>query len=391
MDFVEGLPLSSAANSVLVVVDKFSKFAHFLPLRHPFTAASVARVFMDNIFKLHGLPVAIISDRGKVFTTKFWQSLFQIAGTELRMSTAYHPQSDGQTERVNQCMETYLRCFAHACPKSWSQWLSLAEYWYNTSFHSALGRSPFEVLYGCQPRHLGLDISLASPVSELTEWFEDRELMQALVRQHLLRAQARMKRQADKHRVDRQFSVGDLVFLKLQSYVQSSVARRANHKLAFKFFGPYRVEARIGQVAYKLSLPPGASVHPVFHVSQLKKSPGSQPVSASLPSDFVEFQVPVRIVQRRWSAGAHPVEQALVEWSHMPPALATWESVEQLQQQFPRAPAWGQAVSEDRGNVSAPEPDEHITVPEQAGTSASSRPKRSIRPNSLLSGPEWHK
>jgi hypothetical protein len=95
MDFVDGLPPSGSANSVLVVVDKFSKYAHFLPLRHPYTAASVARVFMDNIFKLHGLPVAIISNRGKVFTIKFWQMLFQLAGTELCMSTAYHPQSDG--------------------------------------------------------------------------------------------------------------------------------------------------------------------------------------------------------------------------------------------------------------------------------------------------------
>ena len=157
---------------------------------------------------------------------------------------------------------------------------------------------------------------------------------------------------------------------------------------------PFRVEERIGKVAYKLSLPPGASIHPVFHVSQLKKSPSSHQVSASLPSDFVEFQVLVRIVQRRWSAGAHPVEQALVEWSHMPPALATWESVEQLRQQFPRAPAWGQAVSQDRGNVSAPEepePDEPSKEPEQAETSAASRPKRSVRPNTLLSGPEWLK
>jgi hypothetical protein len=136
-------------------------------------------------------------------------------------------------------METYLRCFAQACPRHWSQWLSLAEFWYNTTFHSALGRTPFEVLYGFPPRHLGLDIALAAPVPDLSAWLSERELMHQLVHQHLLRAQDRMKRQADKHRVERQFAVGDMVYLKLQPYVQSSIAARAHHKLSFKFFGPY--------------------------------------------------------------------------------------------------------------------------------------------------------
>jgi hypothetical protein len=116
-------------------------------------------------------------------------------------------------------METYLRCFVQACPRHWSRWLPLAEFWYNTSSHSALGRTPFEVLYGFPPRYLGLDLSAAAPVPELSEWLQERELMQQLVRQHLLRAQERMKRQADKHRVESQFAVGDMVFLKLQPYV----------------------------------------------------------------------------------------------------------------------------------------------------------------------------
>jgi hypothetical protein len=162
LDFVEGLPLSGSANDVLVVVDKFSKYAHFLPLRHPFSADSVAKLFMDAIYRLHGLPLAIISDRDRVFTSKFWQSLFRLAGVQLQMSSAYHPQTDGQTERVNRCLETFLRCFIHACPRRWSQWLTAAEFWYNSSTHSAHGRSPFEVLYGYPPRHLGLDLSSVS-------------------------------------------------------------------------------------------------------------------------------------------------------------------------------------------------------------------------------------
>ena len=141
MDFVEGLPQSARYNSILVVVDKFSRLAHFIPLSHPFTAFQVAQAFVNNIYKLHGLPAAIVSDRDPIFTSILWKELFRLTHTELRMSTARHPQTDGQSERVNQCLETYLRCFVHACPTKWSQWLPLAEFWYNTSPHSALGTS----------------------------------------------------------------------------------------------------------------------------------------------------------------------------------------------------------------------------------------------------------
>lgn len=156
MDFVEGLPKSAGLNCILVVVDKFSKYGHFIPLSHPFTALVVAKLFINHIYKLHGMPSVIISDRDKVFTSNLWSELFKLAHVELNMSSAYHPQTDGQTERVNQCMETFIRCFVHASPGKWANWISLAEFWYNTSQHSSLGRSPFEVLYGHPPGHFGI-------------------------------------------------------------------------------------------------------------------------------------------------------------------------------------------------------------------------------------------
>lgn len=124
MDFIEGLPQSGSSNAILVVVDRYSKYVHFMPLRHPFQAAGVANLFMDNVYKLHGLPSVIILDRDRIFTSKFWQSLFKLAGTSLHMILAYHLQTDGQTEHVNQCLETFLRCFVNACPARWTHWRS---------------------------------------------------------------------------------------------------------------------------------------------------------------------------------------------------------------------------------------------------------------------------
>lgn len=152
MDFIEGLPPSERYNSILVVVDKFTKYGHFLPLSHPFTAMQVAQLYMNQVYKLHGLPKAIISDRDRIFTSAIWQRLFRLSDTKLMMSSSYHPQTDGQTECLNQYLEGFLRCTVHSCPRQWSKWISVAEFWYNTSTHSALGKSPFEVLYGYSSR-----------------------------------------------------------------------------------------------------------------------------------------------------------------------------------------------------------------------------------------------
>jgi hypothetical protein len=225
--------------------------------------------------------------------------------------------------------------------------VTLAEYWYNTSHHSAIAMSPFEALYGHPPRHFGITVAGACSMDSLNQWLQEHRLASDVIKQHLTRASQRMKQQVDKGRSEHQFAMGDLVFLRLQHYVQSSLAPRANQKLAFKFFVPYAVLEKIGKVAYKLDLPATSSVHSVFHVSQMKKAVGSNvQVTDSLPSELTEFQVPEKILQWRLiNRGIKFVIQVLVKWSSLLVFLATWEDMEALRQRFPGALAWGQAGS----------------------------------------------
>jgi hypothetical protein len=174
--------------------------------------------------------------------------------------------------------------------------LSATEFWYNTSLHSALGRSPFEALYACQPRLLGIPPPSAAN-GKLDEWLSERHHMTDLIRHHLVRAQTRMKKQADKRRSDRVFAVGDMVYVKLQPYVQLIVRPRANQKLSFKYFGPYKVLERVGSVAYRLQFPDHVAIHIVLHVSKLRLATGFKgPVSSQLPLDSVQYCVPLLVL-----------------------------------------------------------------------------------------------
>lgn len=150
LDFIEGLP-KSQRKDVILVVDRFTKYAHFLALQHPNTAAQVAELFIKEIYKLHGLPNTMVLDREKVFTSVFWQHLFKAAGTTLCMSTAYHLESDGKTERLNMCLEVYPRAMTMSKPKMWANWLHLAEWWYNTNYHTSLQSTPFQAFYDYDP------------------------------------------------------------------------------------------------------------------------------------------------------------------------------------------------------------------------------------------------
>jgi len=154
MDFVEGFPLSQGYSMIYVVVDRLSKYAHFISLAHPYLAAKIAQLFIANVFKLHGMLNSIILNKDTTFINNFCRELFRLQGTTLKLSTSYHPQTDGQTKIVNKALENYLRCFAQDSPKNWSYWLPWDEYCYNTSWHTSTKLTSFEVVYGVPPRLL---------------------------------------------------------------------------------------------------------------------------------------------------------------------------------------------------------------------------------------------
>ncbi|CAM8891409.1 unnamed protein product [Rhodiola kirilowii] len=273
MDFIEGLPPSLNKHCILVVIDRLSKNVHFLALSHPYTTIDVAQVYMDNIFKLHGMPQSIISDRDPIFLSQVWKE---------------------------------------------SKWLPLAEWWYNTTFHIAIRSTPYEIVYGQPPPiHLPYLPGESSCVI-VDRSLQKREEIISMLKFHLLRAQNRMKQYADSHRSAREFKVGDYVYLKLQLYRQHSLKTRVPHKLSSRFYGPFHIVDRIGPVAYKLELPPKAAIHDVFHVSQLKlcTTPPTKP--PELPQyllDLRKTKEPKAILDRkivkRCNAAATKI---LVKW-----------------------------------------------------------------------------
>jgi hypothetical protein len=359
MDFITGLPISSGYTTIMVVVDRLTKYAHFVSMKSDYTSKSVAEAFMHNIVKLHGMPKSIVSDRDKVFTSSFWQQLFKLQGTSLAMSSAYHPQSDGQTEVLNKVVELFLRCFTFNNPKSWSKVLSWAEYWYNTAFQTSIGMTPFKALYGRDPPYLTkYEAQVTDPPALQEELMERDKILQQL-KCNLDRAQQYMKKQVDKHRRDVTFQVGDLVLVKLQPYRQQSVALRKNQKLGMRYFGPFEIISCVGTVAYKLKLPDNAKIHPVFHVSQLKPFKGASPGQyLPLPLTMTEtgpIIQPIAVLQARTIVrGTQRVHQILVQWDQNAEAETTWEDFDDLQLKFPTLNLEDKVVFNGEGIVMRP-------------------------------------
>ena len=228
------------------------------------------------------------------------QEYFRLQGSKLRMSSAYHTQTDGQTEVLNRCLETYLRCFAGSKQKQWLKWLPWAEYWYNTSYHTATRVTPFEVVYGRAPATVHNYEHGATAVAQVDQSLKERDEMLKLLKENLVTAQNRMKVSDDRHRRELEFETVDFVYLKLQPFRQLTIRTRGNMKLSPRFYGPYQVLEHLGKVAYRLELPQQSKIHPVFHVSQLKKKLGNlDHVTPELPpvkEDGMVLLEPKRIV-----------------------------------------------------------------------------------------------
>lgn len=342
MDFITGLPRTrSQYDSIWVIVDRMTKSAHFLPVRTNFSAEDYARLYIQEVVRLHGAPVSIISDRGTQFTSQFWRSFQKGLGTQVNLSTAFHPQTDGQAERTIQTLEDMLRACVIDFKGSWVDHLPLIEFAYNNSYHSSIQMAPFEALYGRRCR---------SPIG----WYEVGEarllgpdlVHQAMekvkvIRERLKTAQSRQKSYVDVRRRELEFELNDWVFLKV-SPMKGVMRFGRKGKLSPRYIGPYKIVRRIGKVAYELELPARlASVHPVFHVSMLKKCVGDHslivPVEKIGVKDSLTYEeVPIEIIDRQVrKLRTKEIASVKVLWRNQRGEEATWESEEDMKARYP--------------------------------------------------------
>jgi len=335
MDFMEGLPKVGGKSVIMTVVDRFSKSAHFIPLGHPYTAETVARAFFGEVVRLHGIPASIVSDRDPVFTSAFWQALFSATGTKLQMSSAFHPQSDGQSEVVNKIIAMYLRCFTGDRPRQWLRWLPWAEFTYNTAYNTALGDTPFRVVYGRDPPSLRMYDPGEIRVPAVARSLAERDELLADVRLRLEQAQKKMKYHYDKRHRELSFAVGDWAWLRLRHRQASGIIDSSKGKLRPRFFGPYQVVDVVNPVAVRLALPSKARIHDVVHVGLLKPFKGVPPASPPpLPPlhHGAVVLAPERALRARLYRGVH---QILVQWQGAPPSSASWEDLAEFQERYP--------------------------------------------------------
>ncbi|GJR12586.1 putative reverse transcriptase domain-containing protein [Tanacetum coccineum] len=272
MDFVTKLPrTSSGHDTIWVIVDRLTKSAHFLPMREDYKMERLVRLYLNEIVARHGVPISIISDRDSRFTSRFWKSMQEALGTCLDMSTAYHPQTDGQSERTIQTLEDMLRACVLDFGGSWDVHLLLVEFSYNNSYHSSVRCAPFEALYGRKCRSPIMWVKVGEGQLIGPELVQEIAEKISQIKDRLKVARDRQKSYVDKRRKPLEFSVGDYVLLKVSPW-KGVVCFRNKGKLAPRFVGPFEIIEKVGPVAYWLDLPEELNgVHDTFHVSSLKK------------------------------------------------------------------------------------------------------------------------
>ncbi|GKB19587.1 putative reverse transcriptase domain-containing protein [Tanacetum coccineum] len=304
MDFVTKLPKSSQGyDTIWVIVDRLTKSAIFTPMRETDPLDKLARMYLKEVVTRHGIPVSIICDRDPRFASNFWRSLQNALGTNLDMSTAYHPQTDGQSERTIQTLEDMLRACAIDFGKGWVNHLPLVEFSYNNSYHASIKAAPFEALYGrkCRSPVCWTEVREAQILSP--ELIQETTEKIVQIKQRMQAARDRQKSYADLKRKPMEFQVGDKVMLKVLPW-KGVVRFGKRGKLNPRYVGPFKVLEKVGEVSYKLELPEELSrVHNTFHVSNLKKCNADEPLA--VPLDGLHFddklpfvEEPVEIMDR---------------------------------------------------------------------------------------------
>ncbi|KAJ9514422.1 hypothetical protein QJQ45_012357 [Haematococcus lacustris] len=348
MDLITQLPSTAAGHDAIVVfVDRLTKMIHAVPTTTTVSASILARTFFDHVFRLHGLPKVIVSDRDPRFTSTFWTELFRLTGTHLNMSTANHPQTDGQTERANRTLEDMLRNFVSPYHDDWDTHLTAAEFAYNSSTHAATGFTPFHLNSGQEP-HTPLSLSAPTPDHAPAEKESAPAFLQrmaadiSVAKHHLHNAQERATKYANAKRQDHVFKVGDQVYLADSFFTHAQIAQSAANHATRKFsprqHGPFRVLEVVTPVALRLEFPPvWKSIHPVVHVSHVKvhndgsamfptRNPGPPP-----EPEIIDGEAHFHVQEFRKHRFLRGQLQLLVKWLGHPDHESCWLPLAQLQ------------------------------------------------------------
>jgi len=266
IDFITKLLVVAGKDAIFVVCDRLSKMTHFISTTEGTSAEGLARLFQDNVWKLHGLPESVISDQGPQFTAELTKELNRMLGIETKLSTAFHPQTDRQTERMNQELEQYLKLFVEHRQKDWPEWLALAEFAVNNKAHIAIKMSPFMANYRKELR-MGRDIRKKGKVESATEFVERMKKVHKEAGAALKKTQEEMKRYADRSRKETEnWKKGDRVLLSTKDLV---FKERPVRKLTERYVGPYAIEEVVSSNAVKLQLPTLMRIYPVVNISRI--------------------------------------------------------------------------------------------------------------------------